>query len=89
MKRWLRVILVSSLVANVGLATGGVVIRRQFRSQAFGVLADTAQANARESSYILGEVKTRAPERLDALEAFLQESINGGTQAQEAWSVGK
>jgi len=87
MKKWLSVILVCSLIVNVGLAMGLVIVRGQARSQAFNILADTTQANVREYKYILHELRTRDPDRQDALESFLEDAINKGERAQKAWSV--
>lgn len=85
MNKWIKIILVVSLLLNFALGIAVFAGRGYFRQTTFQMLAMNAEAQARLNQYYLDEVESGDSERIKALKAFLRNSIENCKKVAADW----
>ncbi len=85
MNKWIKIILVVSLLLNFALGIAVFAGRSYFRQTTFQMLAMNAEAQARLNQYYLDEVESGDSERIKALKAFLQKGIDNCKKVAADW----
>lgn len=85
MSKWLSITLISSVVLNIAFVVGAICARSYVRTQCFELAAKTAEAEAGLTRYILTELESGEPDRIEALEKRLEQGIEQAEETADMW----
>ncbi|MHC4107657.1 MAG: hypothetical protein ACYSTY_06180 [Planctomycetota bacterium] len=74
-----------SLALNVLLVAALLWIRAEGRETAHGALADATAAEVRLQQYVLAELESGDPQRVEAVKSFLRRNIDAGDVLAADW----
>jgi hypothetical protein len=85
MAKWLRIIFVSSVFLNMAFVVGAICARSYLRTQSFELAATIAEAEASFTRYILAELESGEPDRIEAIKERLEQGIGQAEETAETW----
>ena len=85
MSRWLRTTLILSVVLNIAFVIGAVCARSYIRTQSFELAATITEAEASFTRYILTELESGEPDRIEALKKRLEQGIEQAEETAGMW----
>jgi hypothetical protein len=85
MAKWVKVVLVLSLVLNLGLVVGFGFYRSYVRNQSFKLAALTTESDAQFKQYVLSELESGDPARIESLKQRLHKIVEQGPKIVEVW----
>jgi uncharacterized protein YneF (UPF0154 family) len=83
--KWIRIILIISLLLNVGLIIGFGFYKSYVKSQNFKLAAINAQAEASVLKNVLSELESGDPMKITALKEQLRKDIEDAQRSKEIW----
>ncbi len=85
MKKWIKIILVLSLLLNVCLGIAVFAGRGYFRQTTFQMVTKNAEAQMQLNQHLLNELESGDLKRIEALKPFLRDSVENCKKAAEAF----
>lgn len=85
MSKWLKIMFISSVVLNMAFVIGAIWARNYVTTQSFEMAAITAEAEGNIVKYILKELESEDPNRIEALKERLQKNIEQAEDVAEMW----
>lgn len=85
MSKIVKIVLIISLLLNVGLAVGFWSYKSYVTTKSFELAALTARAEASLLKSVLSELESDDPEKIAALKERLRRHIEGAQKSEEIW----
>lgn len=85
MSKWLKIMFISSVVLNMAFVIGAIWAKSYVTTQSFEMAAITAEAEGNIVKYILKELESEDPNRIEALKERLQKNIEQAEDVAEMW----
>ena len=85
MSKWLKIMLISSVVLNSAFVIGAIWARSYVRTQNFEMAALSAEAEGKVIRYVLTELESGDPNRIEALKDRLRKNSEQAKDVAAMW----
>ena len=85
MSKGLKIMFISSIVLNIALIIGAIWARSYVRTQSFEMAAMTAEAEGKVIRYVLTELESEDPNRIETLKDQLQKNMEQAKDVAVMW----
>ncbi len=87
MSKGIKIVLIISLLLNVGLVIGFVTFKSYVKSYEFQLAAIVAQSEASLLGNVLSELESGDPAKITALKERLRKDIEQAQKVKEIWEL--
>ena len=85
MSKWLKIMFISSVVLNIAFVIGAIWARSYVRTKSFELAALSAEAEGKVIRYVLTELESGDPNRIEALKDRLRKNSEQAKDVAAMW----